>query len=113
MVACRTRNRAVASGALRRARSDAVRGVEEMDGLNHRYLLDRVRAAAYLSISPRNFDAKIAEGKFPKGDMLGGKLLWRRSDLERAADAILGLQPTEAEMIERARHAARKMVNGR
>lgn len=78
-----------------------------------KYLRDRASAADYLDISPRTFDDRIAKGQFPRGVMMGGKLMWRTADLERAADAILGLQPTEAEITERVRHATRKVVNGR
>lgn len=77
------------------------------------YLLDKASVADYLSISPRTVDDRVVNGLLPKGIMWGGKLVWRRADVERHVDATLGLQPTEAEITQRVRHATRKVVNGR
>lgn len=77
------------------------------------YLLDKEGLAEYLSIGVRTVEQRMASGMLPRGMMWGGKLMWRRADVERHVDATLGLQPTEAETIERVRHATRKVVNGR
>lgn len=81
--------------------------------MTDRYLLDKATLAEYLCISPRTIDERAASGLLPKGKMWGGKLVWRRSDVERHIDATLGLQPTEADIADRVFHATRKQVNGR
>ena len=77
------------------------------------YLLDKEALAEYLSIGVRTVEERAANGMLPRGQMWGGKLMWRRADVERHMDATFGLEPTEAQITEKVRHATRKVVNGR
>lgn len=55
----------------------------------------------------------VKRGLLPQGKQVGGKLVWKWSAVAERMDAILGEQPTEAELADRVRHATRKVVNGR
>ena len=54
----------------------------------------------------------MKRGLLPPGKQIGGKLVWKWSTVAEKMDAILGEQPTEAELAERVRHATRRAVNG-
>lgn len=45
-------------------------------------LVGRIQAARLCSVSPASFDRLTAAGKTPRPIKLGGRVVWRRSDLE-------------------------------
>lgn len=50
--------------------------------------LSRVRAAAYVGVSPTLFDRAVADGKMPKPFRLYGRVLWDVRKLDLAIGAL-------------------------
>ncbi len=76
-----------------------------------KYLLDKASLADFCDISTNTVDAWIDAGRLPKGRLMGGKLMWRRADVEGKLDVIFEAQPTEAALAERIRHATKRALN--
>ncbi len=55
----------------------------------------------------------VKNGELPPGKLVGCKMVWKWAAIEARMDAILGVQPTEADLATRIRHATREAVNGR
>ena len=60
-------------------------------------LIDREAAAAYVSLAPNTFDARVKAGALPKPKRPSpGRLAWDVRELDRAIDAL----PTEGASAE-------------
>ena len=59
-----------------------------------RRCFDRKEAASYLCVSPPSFDKLVAEGTMPGPIRLLGRKVWDKQALDRALDAMSGLDAT-------------------
>lgn len=50
--------------------------------------LSREEAARYVGVSPRSFDAMVEAGEMPKPIRWGGRVMWRRREIEMANDRL-------------------------
>jgi hypothetical protein len=50
--------------------------------------LSRVRAAAYVGVSPSLFDEMVSDGRMPSPKMINNRRVWDRRELDLAFDAI-------------------------
>jgi predicted DNA-binding transcriptional regulator AlpA len=50
--------------------------------------LSRVRAAAYVGVSPSLFDEMVSDGRMPSPKMTNNRRVWDRRELDLAFDAI-------------------------
>ena len=50
--------------------------------------LNRVRAAAYVGVSPSLFDEMVSDGRMPSPKMINSRRVWDRRELDIAFDAI-------------------------
>jgi hypothetical protein len=57
------------------------KGIEVMTDITSPYL-DTRQAAAYLHVAPRTLANKRSKGEGPRYQKAGGRILYRRSDLE-------------------------------
>lgn len=50
--------------------------------------LDRVEAAAFIGIGVTTFDQLVREGTMPQPRTIKGRLVWHRTELEKAFSAL-------------------------
>ena len=50
--------------------------------------LNRVKAAAYIDVSPTTFDAMVRDGLMPPPKSIGRRKVWDRRKLDEAFDAL-------------------------
>ena len=55
--------------------------------------------------------AMVKKGQLPEGKLVGGKYVWKWAAVEERMDVLLELQPTEAALAERVRHATKRALN--
>ncbi|MCZ8100599.1 MAG: hypothetical protein O9972_22150 [Burkholderiales bacterium] len=58
--------------------------------------LDRIAAAAYISVSPSFFDKMVDEGAMPPAKRWRGRLIWDRIALDAAFSALPDVETSEA-----------------
>ncbi|MDH2341535.1 hypothetical protein [Bradyrhizobium sp. SSUT77] len=58
--------------------------------------LSRLRAAAYIGVTPQAFDRMVTSEEMPKPKMIGGVRRWDKLAIDRAFDAIFGTQTDSA-----------------
>ena len=56
--------------------------------------LSRVRAAAYVGVSPGTFDVMVADGRMPRPKRINSRVIWDRRQLDEAFEAL----PDERDM---------------
>jgi predicted DNA-binding transcriptional regulator AlpA len=52
--------------------------------------LPREVSASYIGVSPRKFDALVADGRMPRPVRIDGRVLWDRIALDRAFGRLAG-----------------------
>ena len=50
--------------------------------------LDRVKAAAYVGVSPSLFDQMLVDGRMPSPRIVNTRRIWDRRELDEAFDAL-------------------------
>lgn len=54
--------------------------------------LSRLRAAAYIGVTPQAFDRMVAEGQMPEPMKFGGVRRWDKLAVDRAFDSLFGTE---------------------
>lgn len=78
-------------------------------------LLSRVQAAAYVNLSPNQFDEEVKAGTFPSPFPLARtrRVLWDKAALDRALDARMSVTVEVEGFDERRERWRRRAVQGR
>lgn len=76
------------------------------------FWMDQQDLCRYVSISGRTVDNWVLQQGFPPGRMRGGKLFWKRTEVDAWMDGGSD-KLSELTIIEKVRNEARKAANGR
>ena len=63
---------------------------------NERFGMSCAEAAAYIGVSRPYFERLVEVGRFPQPKEVGGRLIWSRSAVERAFEALPSRRKAES-----------------